>query len=401
MAVDDLWFSTKREYDANGKKLPAKPTKRHGRGKRWRVRYLDDTGSKVEKLFERKPDAEQFDRAVHTDVARGLYVDPIAGRETVESYSERWRKAQMHRGSTAELMERTFRRHITPVLGPLAMSQVRSTHVQAWAKNVDLAPSTARIAYSYLVSMFGSAVRDRVIAVSPCAGGINLPAVGNVEHVIPTPKQVHELAAALPTRWRALVYVGAGLGLRHGEALGLELRHIDFLRREVRVEQQLTVVSGRSPYLAPLKTKTSRRVVELPKVTANELARHIREFPPVDVEVDDETDRRNPVKRPASLLFTTPRQLPIHRATWSHDWAPAAKGVGLPPRTGFHSLRHYFATVLIFGGANVKSVQLALGHSTPTVTLNTYVGLWPEQIDRTRTLVDDALGAPPPVVVAT
>jgi hypothetical protein len=51
--------------------------------------------------------------------------------------------------------------------------------------------------------------------------------------------------------------------------------------------------------------------------------------------------------------------------------------------------------VLIFSGASVKTVQIALGHSTPVVTLNTYVGLWPEQIDRTRTLVDAALAAAP------
>ena len=55
-------------------------------------------------------------------------------------------------------------------------------------------------------------------------------------------------------------------------------------------------------------------------------------------------------------------------------------------------LRHYFATVLIYGGANVKTVQLAMGHTTPTVTLNTYVGYWPDAIDQTRTLVDSALG---------
>jgi len=46
--------------------------------------------------------------------------------------------------------------------------------------------------------------------------------------------------------------------------------------------------------------------------------------------------------------------------------------------------------VLIFGGANVKSVQLAMGHTTPTITLNTYVGYWPDAIDQTRSLVDSS-----------
>ncbi|MET7460399.1 tyrosine-type recombinase/integrase [Nonomuraea sp. NPDC005501] len=87
--------------------------------------------------------------------------------------------------------------------------------------------------------------------------------------------------------------------------------------------------------------------------------------------------------------------LPVHRATWSHIWAPAARAAGLPPRTGLHCLRHYFATVLIHRGASVKTVQLALGHSTPMVTLNTYVGEWPEAQERTRALVDSALGRVP------
>lgn len=66
--------------------------------------------------------------------------------------------------------------------------------------------------------------------------------------------------------------------------------------------------------------------------------------------------------------------------------------MGLPDRWGFHGLRHYFATLLIHAGASVKTVQLALGHSTPTVTLNTYAHEWPDVLDRTRSLVDEALG---------
>jgi hypothetical protein len=37
-------------------------------------------------------------------------------------------------------------------------------------------------------------------------------------------------------------------------------------------------------------------------------------------------------------------------------------------------------------------VQPALGHSTPTITLNEYVHEWPDVLDRTRSLVDGALG---------
>jgi integrase len=109
-------------------------------------------------------------------------------------------------------------------------------------------------------------------------------------------------------------------------------------------------------------------------------------------DIEDETDPRHPATRLAHLLFTRGDGRPIHRSDWSHIWRPAVKAAGLPSGYGLRDLRHYFATVLIYGGANVKSVQLAMGHTTPTLTPNTYVGYWPDAIDQTRTLVDSALG---------
>lgn len=393
MSVDDLWFSSRRERGPDGKLMPPAPTKRHGRGRRWRVRYVDDAGQPATRMFTKKPDAEQFDAAVRTDVARGTFIDPDAGRATLRQYAAAWQEAQLHRPSSRQIVDGLFRRHVLPVLGHLPMAQVRRTHVQGWVTQLDLAPNTVRSAYGYVSALFNSAVLDRVIATSPCHG-IKLPPVEG-EHVVPTPDQVHALAAGLPARYRALVYVGAGTGLRHGEALGLELGHIDWLRREITVVQQLTVVIGRTVHLVPPKTKTSRRVVELPKVTATALAQHIEQFPPVPVNVEDDTDRRRTRTREATLLFTNGGGRPVHRASWSRVWSPVAESVGLPERTGFHALRHYYASLLIHNGASVKTVQTALGHSSPTITLDTYVGLWPDQIDRTRTLVDRALGVVP------
>jgi integrase len=82
----------------------------------------------------------------------------------------------------------------------------------------------------------------------------------------------------------------------------------------------------------------------------------------------------------------------IHRATWAHTWAPTARTVGILKGNGLHCLSHYFATLLIHNGVSVKTVQLALGHSAPMVTLNTYVGEWPEAQERTRSVVDFVLG---------
>jgi integrase len=82
----------------------------------------------------------------------------------------------------------------------------------------------------------------------------------------------------------------------------------------------------------------------------------------------------------------------VFASAFSQTWVPVRTLVGLPPRWGFHGLRHYYATLLIHAGASVKTVQLALGHSTPTITLNAYVHEWPDVLDRARALVDGALG---------
>jgi integrase len=70
---------------------------------------------------------------------------------------------------------------------------------------------------------------------------------------------------------------------------------------------------------------------------------------------------------------------------------------GIPKGTGLNCLRHYFATRLIHSGASVKRVQLALGHSTPTITLNEYVGEWPDTDRETRSIIEAALGSVPRV----
>jgi integrase len=202
---------------------------------------------------------------------------------------------------------------------------------------------------------------------------------------------VSALAALLPSHLSATAYLAAGCGLRLGEILGLEVGDVDFGAREIRVRRQLKVLKGRQPYLGPVKTKTSVRTVELPDVVATALTVHLQRGV-CPVMVDDEVDRRRPTQREAALMFVNANGNPVNAADFSRTWACVRAKVGLPSRWGIHGLRHYYATVLIHAGASVKTVQLTLGHSTPTVTLNTYVHEWPDVVDRTRSLVDAALG---------
>lgn len=72
--------------------------------------------------------------------------------------------------------------------------------------------------------------------------------------------------------------------MRQGECFGLYLDRIEFLRRTLRVDQQLVLVQKRDPFLAPTKTAASHRTIPLPQVVVTTVAEHVERFP---VEQDD------------------------------------------------------------------------------------------------------------------
>jgi integrase len=91
------------------------------------------------------------------------------------------------------------------------------------------------------------------------------------------------------------------------------------------------------------------------------------------------------------LVFTTELGAPIRRTAFSaRVWRPAVRRAGLSGVT-FHSLRHFYASLLIRHGESVKTVQARLGHASAAETLDTHSHLWPDSDDRTRAAVDAVL----------
>jgi integrase len=371
------------------------PTARHGKGKRWDVRWGDDAGRQRHKAFDRKADAERFLAQVTTDLARGAYFDPRAGRVSFRSYAEQWRAAQVHRATTAAQVETHLRRHVYPTFGDRSLASVRPSEIQAWVRGLEdhLAPSTIEVVYSFVAGVFRAAVRDRRIPVTPCVD-VRLPK-RQPKRIEPlATERVEALIAAMPERYGALVVLAAGTGLRQGEAFGVEVEAVDWLRRTLEVRQQLVLMPGREPYIAPLKTPASYRTVPLPRVVIDALTAHLARFPATEVLLLDTTIKPAPKWRPASLVFTNAVGRPLRRTKFSTIWRKAATAAELPANVTFHDLRHYYASLLIQHGESVKVVQKRLGHKSAVETLDTYSHLWPDSEDRTREAVDQVLGRP-------
>jgi integrase len=348
---------------------------------KWRARYRDDAGKEHARHFAKKVDAQRWLDEVSASVLTGQYVDPRAGRITFRAYAETWRQAKPHRPTTAATVEAHLRVHAYPAFGDRPLSRIRLSDVQGWVTELEkangMAGSTIRTMFNTVRAVFRSAVKDRVIASSPC-DGIDLPDVPRRKVVPLTVEQVRALAAAIPDRYRALVVTAAGTGLRPGELFGLQVRHVDFFKRQLRVEQQVQQTAKGGTRVCLPKTKESARVVPLPAVVVHALVAHLKAFP---AEPDD-------------FVFQDPKGGAIVATRFMDSaWRPARKAVGLSS-TGLHALRHTYASLLIAAGESVKVVSERLGHTNAAMTLNVYSHLFPDSEDKTRKAIDGAFAAP-------
>jgi integrase len=344
---------------------------------RWRARYRAPGGRERSQTFPTKRDAERFLVRMEHSKNVGGYVDPQAGKQRFGDYATAWQEIQVFRATTAELFHGNLKRHIMPTFGDRPMASVQPSDVQAWVRKLSqsLAPTTVEVIYRQLSMIYKSAVRDGLIVLSPCRE-IRLPRIERKQIVPLTAEQVQALIEAAPKHMRALLICVAGSGLRQGEGCGLTVEHVDFLRRTIRVEQQLISLQGKAPYLAPPKTAASYRTIPVPELVIDALAEHMTNYPP----------------SAAGLLFTTRDRNAWSRKRFGENWRATVARAQLATGTRFHELRHFYASLLIRHGESVKTVQARLGHASAVETLNTYGHLWPDADDRTRDAVNAVLG---------
>jgi integrase len=350
---------------------------------RWRARYRDDTGREHARHFERKADAQAWLDEQTARIVRGEWADPRAGRELLSAYATRWESIQVSSPGTARIVDNALRLHILPRLGGQRIASIRRSDVQAfvkWLETRELRPATdsepartlsagsVRNIYEVLARVMDAAAEDRVIAISPCRR-IALPKDHDDEVGVPTLEEIELVRGALGERWQAVPVVLAGSGLRVGELLGLRLSDVDFLRRSIGVERQRL----QSNEIAPLKSRASRRTVPVGHVVIEALAAHLVSYPPA-----------------GDGLFTDELGEPLTYRRWKRLLSDAAQAAEVSVTS--HSFRHFAASALISGGASVKQVQTFLGHASAVITLRTYAHLWPGDEDRTRNVLDAALG---------
>ena len=204
-----------------------------------------------------------------------------------------------------------------------------------------LAPSTVARRVSAVRSYFRHLILIGTRADNPAAG-LQLPRRGRRLPRALSPAETERLIEAADgttprtRRDRALVELLYGAGLRVSEAVGLD-------RSAVDVEERIVRVLGKGG---------KERLVPLGRPAAEAVRRYLALGRP-------HLDRRY---RPE--LFLNARGGPLTRAGAFLILRKLAGKAGLEPeRVHPHLLRHSFATHLLEGGADLRSVQEMLGHA--------------------------------------
>jgi integrase len=286
------------------------------------------------------------------------------------------------------------------------MDSFRPSHIQALVKALEDDPMSggyARTIYANVRAVLSAAVDDGLLSRNPCNAKSVRPPADSPSRVVPwLPEQVLAVRGALTERYRAMVDVAAGCGLRQGEIIGLsEDDAIDFEARTLRVVRQVKLIRGKAVFAPPKCNK--ERDVPLPSSVADALRAHTGVCKPVAVTLPWKKPDGPPVTR--RLYFSNLAGGIVWRSNFNiQEWKPAIAAAGLIPAPdagephasarehGMHALRHFYASVLLDAGESIRAVSEYLGHADPALTLRVYAHLMPSSQERTRLAVDAALG---------
>ncbi|GGZ10091.1 tyrosine-type recombinase/integrase [Streptomyces poonensis] len=398
--IQDRWYKT--EAGADGKTRRVR-TDRYGTGMRYRARYVAPDGTERSKSFpdKQKRLAEAWLTQIAADMTRGQYVDPSAGKVTFKEFATQWLASQTTDPSTIVNMELRFRLHAFPYIGTRPVNGFQPTHIRTWAralKDSGMAASYQRTVFANVSAVFGAAVDDGLIAKNPCrAGSVRAPKLDPRKVKPWTRDRVFAVRSGLPEQYATMVDVGAGCGLRQGEIFGLAVDEVDFVGGVVHVVRQVKLIGPNMVFAPPKGGKF--RDVPLPDVVSHALAAHITRRPPTEITLPWKTPDGPPVTAP--LLFYSRERKAMNRNYFNmYLWKPALVTAGVIPERsqgerfsqsrehGMHALRHYYASVLLDAGENIKALAEYLGHSDPGFTLRTYTHLMPNSQDRARRAID-------------
>ena len=357
------------------------------------VGYRPDNGKPIRKYFYANT-REEAARKVAMTLATEMNKESTAIRDDLflKDFLRKWLttfKAHEVCSRTMELYYSAERLHIVPALGNLPINQVTPVKIQGLLYQLQaekgLSQRTVSLVRGVLIQMYDYAMEMRLAEFNP-ARNTKLPRQprkpDNEGKVIPIAQREALLKAAEDDEIMCPILTMLMLtGMRIGELLALQWKHIDFAAKTISIQQSLTreivfdedgKTQQSSDALGTTKTRTSRRVIQVPDLVLERLRRWMKHVAGLKGGLK--------VLVPDGFVFVSTRTMGMRtysgfRATYRH----------FLDRNGFgdeglnlHRYRHTYASMLLEQGINPKIVQKLLGHRDVSTTLGVYTHVVPE-----------------------
>lgn len=348
-------------------------------GKRYRVRYRKPDKSQTDKRgFKTKKEAELFLASVTVSKARGEYLDPSAGRKTLGAFRGAWEAERLAplKPSSQSAMETAWRVHVEPRWAARELSTIKRSEIAEWVAELGTTRSaqTVRRIMFVLSGVLAIATRERAIPSNP-AVGVTLPAKRRKSPRYLNHRQVATLSSCAPSEVEAvLIELFSYSGPRWGEAVAIRVRHLNMLRKRIRIEDNAVTVKG--IYEIGTPKSGAAREIPIPPHLVSRIARLCES------------------KDPEAFVFgdgAAPLPYPHATSGWFVKTVQAARMIddAIPAITP-HDLRHTAASLAVSTGAHVKAVQRMLGHASAAMTLDVYADLFDDDLDAVATAMSAA-----------
>lgn len=325
--------------------------------------------------------------ALQQDIGTGL-AEP--SRMTVGQYLQHWldsAAAHTVRPVTLAVYRQYVRLYADPWIGHIPLSKLQPLQLQQLYTErlqAGLSRRTVQYVHAILRRSFNQAVKWGMIPRNPTAA-VDAPRPTRREMQVLTPQQVEQLVQTMTgDPYFALYYLAIATGCRRGELVALRWADVDWRRPSITINRTAEEVKGKAVFTEP-KTARSKRLIPLPEEAVSALAEHKRQ---------QDQAREDPDYEDHDLVFCQPNGQPLRPGYVTEHFLTFLRRAQLP-RIRLHDLRHTHATMLLAAGVHPKIVSERLGHSTISLTLDTYSHVLPTMQDEVTRKLDALLPKAP------
>ncbi len=332
----------------------------------------DENGKRkrVAKSFRgTKREAEKELTRLLAEAEQGIFVLPTNNTvaDFLKAWLDKYARPNLAR-TTVEGYDIAINKHLIPELGTVPLEKLTPLQIQSYCakKLKEVSPRTVQLHYTVLREALGHAVKWQLLARNP-ADAVDRPKYKrpNIDSL-----NVQELHKFLDYVQRShhqdhnLIFIAVYTGMRLGELLALRWEDVDLEQGRIFVRRAAHYTGKEGLDIGIPKTEKSRRQIILPPTAVKALKQQkeaVERAKKLQPELYEDND----------LVFPTIDGKMQNPKNVSHRFSALAKKTGFPGLT-FHGLRHTHASLLLAEGVHPKVVQERLGHSTISITLDTY-----------------------------